>query len=101
MLALLLPGLGHLYVGRVVAGLAIMFGMPLAFVILVVVLVGAAIVGGHSAGGEQGAMAGAGGAYLLLMGLGFSCSIWQIYDAYVSAERTNRPAPALRRRSRR
>jgi hypothetical protein len=84
VLAVLLPGAGHVYAGRAGAG-ALIFGAFCAFMAFMAALGGAALVGlGKKDVGS------ALGVYAILYLVWFGVWTWQIYDAYATATATHR-----------
>ncbi len=102
VLAVLIPGLGHIYAGRLVPGLLYLFGLPVGMFVATIVVAGAGFAAGAAAGGEAGAVAGYGGGILFMWLVGFAVYVWQIVDAYSScASGASGGARPQRRRGRR
>lgn len=96
VLAVFIPGLGHLYAGQIAFGLGYMLGVPFLFVAPMLLVGATALGGGHAAAGAKGALAGYAATVLIGYALGFALWVWQIFDAYNVSSRPDRHS--LRRR---
>ncbi|MBX3466137.1 MAG: TM2 domain-containing protein [Planctomycetes bacterium] len=98
VLAVLLPGLGHIYAGRLVAGLLYLFGLPIGMFVATIVVASAGLAAGAAAGGDAGALAGYGGGVLFMWLIGLLVYLWQIFDAYSSCSPGGARSPRRPRR---
>jgi|GEM_PF-678569 len=86
LLALLIPGVGHIYAGKIAKGIIILIIMPAATVIIAITSYAAVMGGDPSSFNPVPFM----GAYLVIYVVLLAFYFWQIYDAYMTIEKYNR-----------